>query len=230
MRHRLSLLIPSPAMAVAIAVLLAACGGLALAATPSSPVIKACANKRSGALRIARRCRHGERFLTWNVQGTQGNRGLAGLRGFKGATGATGATGPTGPQGKQGTPGPAASSFATTLAQGTTGSTLATIGNGLVVKGTCLSGPARVELTIEATAGSADNIQLSGTEFTALLSTLAQLDYNSGAPKSVSDTSAVDLDVIGRDSTVEGKFARMDLHGTFASPSCEFWGMITPSG
>jgi hypothetical protein len=224
MRHRLSLLIPSPAMAVAVAVLLAACGGLALAATPSSPVIKACASKRSGALRLARKCRHGERFVSWNVQGTQGARGFAGPKGSKGSTGPTGATGATGPRGPQGEQGPGASGFATTLAQGTTGSTLATPGNGLIVKGTCTG--AAAQLVIEATAGGADNIALSGTSFNG--ATLQAIDVKAPGPQSISSATFADLDVIGRDSTTNGRFARLDLHGSFGAP-CEFWGMITPS-
>jgi len=38
-----------------------------------------------------------------------------------------------------------------------------------------------------------------------------------------------DMNVIARDSTAGGTFARIDAHGTFGSP-CTFWGMITPSG
>jgi hypothetical protein len=214
-------------MAVALAVLLAACGGLALAATPSSPVIKACANKRSGALRIARRCRHGERFVSWNVQGPQGNRGFTGPRGFKGATGATGATGAAGPKGTQGEQGPGASGFATTLAQEAPVLPLAAasngLSNGLTVKGVCTS--TAVELVIEA-ASSSDNIALSGTSFDG--AALKAVDVKSAGPQSISSTGSADFDVIGRDSTINGRFVRMDLHGTFGAP-CEFWGMITPS-
>ena len=95
MRHRLSSLMPSPAMAVAFAALLAACTGLAVAAGSSGQVIHACANKKTGALRIANtsKCRHGELPVRWNLTGPQG------LRGPAGATGATGASG------AQGTPG-----------------------------------------------------------------------------------------------------------------------------
>jgi hypothetical protein len=226
MLHRWSRFIPSPAMAVALAVLVAAGGGLALAATTSSSVIKACENKRSGALRIARKCRHNERRVSWNIQGPQGNRGFAGSKGIKGATGATGATGGTGLQGKQGIQGPGASSFATTLPQGTTtASTLATVGNGLTVKGTCSS--TTVELLIEASSPS-DNIALSGTMLTGAKG-LESIDEKSPGPKSVPSTTFADFDVIGRDNFLAGQFARIDVHGTFGSP-CEFWGMITPSG
>jgi hypothetical protein len=99
MRHRLSFLIPRPAMAIALAALLAACSGLAVAASSSSPVIRACANKKTGALRLAGKCRHSERFVSWNQTGVQGPRGLLGATGTAGAAGAAGGAGQTGPQG-----------------------------------------------------------------------------------------------------------------------------------
>jgi hypothetical protein len=214
-------------MAAVIAVLLVACGGLALAATPSSPVIKACANKRTGAVRIARRCHRGERFVSWNVQGPQGNRGFSGSKGIKGATGTTGATGATGAQGKQGEQGPGASSFATTLAQGTTGSTLvANVGNGLTVKGGCFGTSA--EFLIEPTASAGDNFQLSGTD-SVVPNKVDQFDFNGKGGQGFASTTITDVAVIGRDSTVNAKFARMDLHASFGAP-CEFWGMTIPSG
>jgi hypothetical protein len=97
MPHKLSSLVPSPTMAVAFAALLAASGGLAVAATSSSPVIRACANKKTGALRLASKCRRNERPVSWNQTG---------LTGAIGAAGATGAPGKEGPQGKEGPPGP----------------------------------------------------------------------------------------------------------------------------
>lgn len=93
MRHRLSFIMPSPAMAVAVAGLIAACSGIAVAASSSNPVIRACANKKTGALRLASKCRHSERSVSWSQKGLEGPRGLTG------ATGATGGTGATGPQG-----------------------------------------------------------------------------------------------------------------------------------
>ena len=48
MRRRLSFSTSSTAMAVAVAALLAACTGLAVAASSSSPVIRACADKKTG--------------------------------------------------------------------------------------------------------------------------------------------------------------------------------------
>ena len=69
-------------------------GGWALAASGGG-VIHACANKHTGAVRVAGKCnRKQEKALSWNVTGP---RGAAGPTGPKGATGATGAQGPAGP-------------------------------------------------------------------------------------------------------------------------------------
>ena len=57
MRRALSFVRSYPAIAVAVIALLAALGGYALAASSSNPVIRACANKKTGALRVASRCR-----------------------------------------------------------------------------------------------------------------------------------------------------------------------------
>src|SRR5438552_10051955 len=83
-----------PKIAATVAVLLAA-GGVGWAATGSGATIHACYKKRGGALRIASRCRRGERPLGWNQIGPAGARGPAGRRGATGATGAQGAKGET---------------------------------------------------------------------------------------------------------------------------------------
>ncbi len=94
MRQRLSSVMPSTAVVIAFAALVAACSGLAVAASSSSPLIRACANKKTGALRLASKCRRRERALSWNREG---------VRGARGATGAVGAKGETGPKGETGT-------------------------------------------------------------------------------------------------------------------------------
>jgi len=88
-------------VAATLAVFLAA-GGVAWAASGSGGVIHACYKKRGGALRIAHRCRHGEKRLSWNQVGPLGPRGA---RGTTGRTGVAGATGPQGPTGKEGAKG-----------------------------------------------------------------------------------------------------------------------------
>jgi hypothetical protein len=75
MGRKLSSLAPSPAMAISVAALLAASGGLAVAANSSGPVIRACANKRTGVLRLASKCRRGERPVSWNQIGPVGGTG-----------------------------------------------------------------------------------------------------------------------------------------------------------
>jgi hypothetical protein len=74
----------------------AAAAGLLLTAVPttlaatSGGTIKTCENKRTGALRLlhGKRCRKGERLVTWNKQGVSGATGAKGDKGDKGDTGA----------------------------------------------------------------------------------------------------------------------------------------------
>jgi hypothetical protein len=129
-----------------------------------------------------------------------------------------------GSKGDQGPPGPGATSFATTLSQGTTLAQIATTPNGLTVRATCTSGPL-VVLRIETTSG-ANNIQVSGTVTNGLTVAATDVDNISAAVQS-SDPNTVDYAVVARDKTV-GPFARLDLHAHFGSP-CTYWGMITPS-
>jgi hypothetical protein len=73
----------------------------------SDATIKACANKKTGAMRYISKgsCKSSERVLTWNLMGTPGTPGAAGARG---ATGLTGPIGPAGPAGLAGAAGTAA--------------------------------------------------------------------------------------------------------------------------
>lgn len=80
---------PSPAIVVSAVALVGAFGGAALATSaPGGSVIHGCAKKSTGALRVVKagkKCRRGERALSWNRQGQPGPRGV------------TGGTGPQGP-------------------------------------------------------------------------------------------------------------------------------------
>jgi len=68
-------------------------GGWALAA-PAAGTLHGCASKRTGALRLASKCRRSERAVSWNAQGRPGARGAAGPAGAIGPAGpATGAAG-----------------------------------------------------------------------------------------------------------------------------------------
>jgi hypothetical protein len=109
-----------------IVVLVAVMSGVAAAASSGGgAVIHACANKRTGVLRIitpgrkgsAGRCAKSERALSWNTQGIRGPTGPAGATG---AQGPQGVPGPAGGKGSQGNPGPGANETSYTLAVGQT--------------------------------------------------------------------------------------------------------------
>jgi hypothetical protein len=229
MRRVLARLIPSPALGLAIVALVLAAGGITYAATSSESVIRACANKRTGVLRIAKRCKRNERRVTWGVvgpQGRQGVRGFTGSRGFSGATGTGGAPGKAGPTGPEGPQGPGATTFSTTVNEGQT-LTLATLSNGVIVTGTCNGTGPQVTL---ATASGKTTLQASGTAATG--TELTSLDINGGTNSTIifkAATTTADFDGLARDSSVAGgKFAHLDVHG-HAGPPCQFWGMTIAS-
>src|SRR5438132_7480046 len=89
-----------PNLAATLALLLAV-GGVAWAAG-SGATIHACYKKRGGALRIASRCKRGEKALSWNQIGPLGAKGTAGKAGARGATGLQGPSGKEGPRGAAG--------------------------------------------------------------------------------------------------------------------------------
>jgi hypothetical protein len=108
------------------AVLIAAVAvpGFALASVrpaATTGTIHGCANKKTGALRVATSCSSAERAVVWSIQGPRGATGATGKAGANGATGpvgpagvagdpgANGATGPQGSPGPSGSPGPAGS-------------------------------------------------------------------------------------------------------------------------
>ena len=102
---------------LATVAMFAAMGGGAYAVTAiptTGGVVYGCFHKKKGSLRVVKqgkRCKKGERAISWNVrgpagpqggagsQGPSGNPGSAGTAGGVGATGPSGATGETGPTG-----------------------------------------------------------------------------------------------------------------------------------
>jgi Collagen triple helix repeat (20 copies) len=88
-------------IAVCLGVAAVAGGGWALAA-PGGGVIRACANKKTGALRLARTCKQNEKAVSWNAQGPAGPHGASGAQGPQGPTGMPGAQGLQGPGGVPG--------------------------------------------------------------------------------------------------------------------------------
>jgi hypothetical protein len=97
-------------------------GGVAVATGSGS--IKACANKSTGALRLANHCKPNEKYVGWNAKGEQGAQGPKGAQGPQGPKGAAGPQGPQGPQGPKGDTGATgaagASVFAAAIPSGTT--------------------------------------------------------------------------------------------------------------
>ena len=193
-------------MVVALIALIAAGSGLALAATTSSPVIHACAKKKSGALRLAAKCHHGERAVSWNQIGPQGLPGAAGPRG------------------------PGASSFSTSVPADSTYHTLANV-NGLAIQALCNGGTLN-HLAIVTTPDTS-TLQASGTYgIYGLSPSVGAVDVN--GVDSYSNSSGephVNLDVIVRNTAVASNFVRVDVHveGGGTNQPCPAWGMITPS-
>lgn len=83
--------------AIAAATLLLAGG--AYAATSGGSQVDACAAKRGGDLRVAKKCKPDERRVSWAKAGTPGPAGA------RGETGAQGPAGPAGESGLRGEPG-----------------------------------------------------------------------------------------------------------------------------
>lgn len=221
-----------PVVAAGLLGLAAGGSGWAVAATAGSPVIRACANKRTGALRLARRCRHNERRVTWNQVGPQGPAGPRGRTGLTGRTGAAGAPGATGAIGAQGAPGPGASSFAAGASAGSGEVVLTRLTNGVTVSGICEA--ATVSLTIKGVVA----LVMSGTSAEGAAS-LKVADQNGPGANKIANESSVDYDAIafGNVGVLPpsplpagwGGNARIDVHGERSGTACSFRGMAIPS-
>jgi hypothetical protein len=102
----------SPALAVAVTLLVLALGGVAYATIPdSNGVIHGCYDSGGNVKVIdtdkTASCPKGYTALSWNQTGTQGPKGDTGPAGPTGPTGPTGPKGDIGPQGDPGPQGPA---------------------------------------------------------------------------------------------------------------------------
>ncbi|MCW2951059.1 MAG: hypothetical protein JWQ48_229 [Conexibacter sp.] len=97
------------ALAIAVAGLApaaAASARKAPRATSKSSTVRACINKRSGALRIIggrQRCTRSERSFSFNAKGLDGRNGSNGTSGASGRNGTNGANGVSGTNGRDGT-------------------------------------------------------------------------------------------------------------------------------
>lgn len=97
---------PMSKLAVVLAAVLLVCGvsGYAIAQSGGAKpkTVKACAKKKGGALRLGKKCRKGERRVTWAMRGPTGLAGPAGPQGAPGVAGKDGAQGPPGANGVNG--------------------------------------------------------------------------------------------------------------------------------
>jgi hypothetical protein len=123
-----------------------------MSATPKK--IQACSKKKGGALRIAKKCRKGERRLTWSVTGQQGSRGAAGPQGQSGANGTNGTSGTSGTNGTNGTNG---------NSTGETYFSSAGAGSNFGGGGTCDATPSGPSITFSAPSGSYAQVMASTT-------------------------------------------------------------------
>jgi hypothetical protein len=215
-----------------LAVFIALGGGAYAATTIPGPggVIHGCYKDRGGNLRLVaadRKCARHEASIAFSEQGPRGPmgpRGAAGktVRGNPGATGSPGAIGETGPNGGTGPAGPGASSFTTTVSEGSGPATLATPEPGLTVTGECLSGN-EVALRIATTGSGALTVTGTQTKNHALGT------VEDAGVKAVEVQTPIEaaFDVIANDHP-GGKFTRIDVDGLFAS-TCHFVGMVIPS-
>jgi hypothetical protein len=176
--------------------------------------------------------------------GSNGVTGPSGLRGPSGATGSPGATGPIGPTGPRGS---GTASFVTTVSDAAP-TVLATLPNGLAVSGSCgditVAGKT-VGPVADLTVATLDDItvvdhtvaaplQMSGTGNSDFGGgpPIFPIDQNGSAPTAdFKGLGYVDVDVIAREETDSGQFARIDAHGEVAAShdSCLFWGMTIPN-
>jgi hypothetical protein len=160
--------------------------------------------------------------------GASGTNGSSGPKGEPGLQGSPGPNGEPGQRGEVGPQGPGAMSFFTPVAQGESGVTVANLNNGVIVTATCIGNIKEAELRISTPSG--DHLQASGTG--TFGATVMPLDQDNGEFFGLGTTS-VDMDAIARDSSLGGKFARIDVHGQFLSSPpgtpCDFWGMVTPA-
>ena len=148
-------------------------------------------------------------------------KAVSALTGQRGPAGPQGPAGVQGAKGDRGPQGPGATSFSTTVPQGST-VVLATLDNNLTLDATC--GAASQFLNLHTTDGGMD-FQASGTQFHS--GNLIATNADGGTTGIPGNGARGDIDVIARGNAT-GKFVRVDAHGSFGSP-CRFWGMTIPS-
>jgi hypothetical protein len=186
-------------------------------AASSGSTIKACANKKTGALRLVvgknRRCGKRERRVSL---------GAVGPSGAQGPQGAAGAQGAVGPQGSVGPQGPGASSFTQVTAQDSALHDLANTGD-LKVSGFC--SPGSVQLTV-AGVGGVNPLDASGIG-TNGPTTITSYQYAGFSSVFISDANSVSFDLLLRHE-VTGKLYWLKAFGQRRATDCRFWGVVIP--
>jgi hypothetical protein len=107
----------------------------AVHAATTSTAVHACAAKKTGAIRLATKCKSGEHTLVWGITGPAGKTGRPGPRGFAGLVGKQGLQGIQGKQGIQGEQGSGASNTYASSSRDTTSRPVITEGIADVVAG-----------------------------------------------------------------------------------------------
>lgn len=140
---------------VVLAAAMFVCGltGFAIAQSNSSATktIKACAKKKGGALRVAKKCKKSERRVTWSASGVRGLQGPAGAPGSAGTNGTNGANGTNGTDGTSGT------------STGETFFSSAGFGTNFGGGGACDTTPSGPSITFDAPSGSYAQVMASAT-------------------------------------------------------------------
>ena len=174
-----------PTAVAAAALLLCGASGYAVAQSGTTgKQIRACAKKKGGALRLASKCRRGERRVRWAQAGVRGPQGAPGAKGDPGAPGASGADGAPGAPGAPGTDGAdGAPGVNGTSAGETLFATAFTASN--FGTSPCTSTPSGPSITFDAPSG-----------------TYVQVMASVGMQRSGATANSVCLEVDGGDTTI----------------------------
>jgi hypothetical protein len=202
------------------AIAAAACAAIVVApasAASSGSTVKACANKKTGALRLVvgkKGCSKRERRVSLS------SIGPGGPKGDPGSQGAAGAQGPVGPQG------PGAKAFTQVTAQDGTQHRLFDTGD-QTVSGYCAAGV--VEVIVAGTAHGSNPNPLDVSGFGTSGSTVTPHQSTGIASTYETNASNVSLDVLLR-SEDTGKISWLKVFGQQRASDCRFWGMWIPTG
>jgi hypothetical protein len=202
------------------AIVVAACSAIVVApasAASGGSDLKACANKKTGALRLVlsakKTCNKHERRVSLSSVGPAGPTGPAGPQG------AAGAQGPIGPQG------PGAKAFTFTSAQDSAVHQIFDTGD-QTLAGFCSGSLVEILLAGTAHAGNFNNLDVSG--FGTAGSTVTAYQFSGFASTIVANASNVAFDLMLRHEET-GKISWLKMFGERRASDCRFWGMWIPA-